>query len=203
MEILNEPEAIIVLGRKLEGVKGAACISDIYQHRLDFAIDLYRGRMQRGIISKLIISGGDLGRLGKTEARAGFECIHGRMPELKEGIDVILEEQAFDTLGNAAYTKLILLEESITRATIVSSDYHIPRVGFIFNYVFFFGFGLAFAGSPSGLSLPDYKRHANSELVKLNEIMRLFSEERIGMGEHKKLSDYLKGNGGFHIEDLT
>jgi uncharacterized SAM-binding protein YcdF (DUF218 family) len=180
---------IIVLGRRL-GPSGRPCA--IYGRRLDKAREIHEERRREGHRPRIIITGGDLGRTGITEARAGRTWLEER--GVPPG-DLVLEEVALDTVGNAVQTKLLLLESGCREPVIVSSCYHIPRVSYIFSHILGSAFEPTFVAAPTGLDPEEYHRHWHSESVKMVEAVRFLDGLDAWPGDHEKVVRYLREKG--------
>ncbi|MEW6746625.1 MAG: YdcF family protein [Planctomycetota bacterium] len=185
-----EPVEVIVLGRRLEE---DGRVSGIFRHRLDQAAAVFRAEVRQGRAARLVVSGGDLGRRGITEARAGANYLqveHGLAGE-----NVVLEERALDTVSNAIYCKLLCRARGCTKLLVVSSCYHTPRVAYIFSHVFGPQFELAYVSAPTGLEASDYARHWHSESRKIIEAVQIIDRLGAGPGEHEGLFAYLRERG--------
>jgi uncharacterized SAM-binding protein YcdF (DUF218 family) len=181
---------IIVLGRRLgeDGRPGA-----IFRRRLDKAVEIYREKKEAGLRPRIIVTGGDLGRCGTTEASAGGTYLRetvGVPPE-----DIVLEEKALDTVTNAVHSKLLLLQDGCRAPIVVSSCYHIPRVSFIFSHILGRDFEPTYASAPTGLDAVEYRRHWHSESVKMIEAVRFLDGLDAWPGDHEKVYETLREKG--------
>ncbi len=113
-------------------------------------------------------------------------------PSLENAI--ILEEQARGTIGNAAFTKLILLEHGVREAIIVTSDYHIKRAEFDFNYAYDSGITPIFIESSSDLEGDELRKVQEKEERSLVRDIEFFKRNRISIGDHEKILEILKRN---------
>lgn len=168
----------------------------IYHSRLDTAFRLYLENLNPAK-PRIIITGGDVASLGKSEAQIGFDYLLANYCEQHPGIwqDTILEEQARGTLGNAVYTKLILLANGTRTPLIVSSDWHINnRVRCIFNYVYGEEFQPQYIGSPTNLDKEILDKIMQIEAESLRSDLRFFDENRIRIGDHETILKILKRN---------
>jgi hypothetical protein len=106
---------------------------------------------------------------------------------VSKGIDesnIFLEEKSMDTISNAYYSKTIyFLPENENKGVVISSNYHIPRVKFIFKKTFGSDFNLEFVGVETHPSKRMKKRQ-----LKLLEEMKDFTKE-MKDGNHQ----FLKG----------
>jgi len=180
---------IIVLGRRLDGRR----VGEIFRRRLDKALEIHREKIGLGLRSRIIITGGDLGRQGITEARAGWRYLKDEAEVPEE--ELALEEKALDTVSNAVYTKIFLLESGCRTPTIVSSCYHLPRVSFIFSHILGGDFEPTFAAAPTGLPPEEYHRHWHSESVKMIEAVRCLDGLDAWPGDHEKVFEFLREKG--------
>ena len=117
----------------------------------------------------------------KTEARLMKEFL------VSKGVDeskVHLEEKSMDTISNAYFAKTeYFLNKEDSEAIIISSNYHIPRVKYIFEKTFGDSFNLEFVGVDT-----DPEERLIKRQEKLLEEMKEFTE---GMkdGDHEFLKD--------------
>jgi len=185
---------IIVLGLKLPNhnriIHDPQLIPDIYKSRLDKAVDIYTQNPG----SRIIISGSDVTGIGVSEARVGFEYLLSQYCRNIPGIwnDVLLEEQARGTLGNAVYTKLMLLANGSRTPHIISSDYHMERVNYVFGHVYGPEFQPTFISTSSGLDKKALDREVSEERQRLRRATEFFQTKSIGLGDHKKVLDILE-----------
>jgi uncharacterized SAM-binding protein YcdF (DUF218 family) len=185
---------IIVLGRRITSKLSA---DDIFGLRLHRAAEVYSDLNGPG---RIIVSGGDVGRVGVTEARAGVEYLREALNIPVD--DVWMEEQALDTVSNAVYCKLLLMESGCQKPFIVSSCYHIPRVSFIFSHVLGREFEPTFISAATGLDDPDYLRHWRSETLKLIEAAKFIEDHDTVPGAHERLLESIRANGPV-VEDTV
>jgi uncharacterized SAM-binding protein YcdF (DUF218 family) len=85
---------------------------------------------ERGVAPRLILTGGRLARDRFVEAR-----VMARSAEA-EGIPesaIFVEPEARNTIQNACYAERIMKAHGWQSAEVVSSAYHLPRAGLIFN----------------------------------------------------------------------
>lgn len=105
-------------------VLGAAAyngeVSDVYRERLDHAVLLY----EKGYIDKIIVTGGTAEGNSVSDARAAADyLLTTEIPER----DILLEEQSAITQENVEYAKMIMEENSLSTALIVSDPLHMKR----------------------------------------------------------------------------
>ena len=117
----------------------------------------------------------------KTEARLMKEFL------VSKGVDedrIHLEEKSMDTISNAYFAKTeYFLNRNELKAVVVSSNYHIPRVKYIFEKTFGDSFNLEFVGIDT-----DPEERLVKRQEKLLEEMKEFTK---GMkdGDHEFLKD--------------
>ena len=186
---------IIVLGRRLE--EGGK-VSEIFRHRLERAGEVYRELKQEARAARIIVTGGDLGRRGVTEARAGWRHLKEHCGV--DSADMALEEKALDTVSNAVYSKLLVLKGGWTKPLIVTSCYHIPRVSYIFSHVLGPEFEPTYVSAYTGLGPEDYRRHWHSESVKMIEAVNFLDGIDAAPGDHEKVLLHLRSR-GLVVED--
>lgn len=159
----------------------------LYIHqRLDKAIELYKTYPS----SKLVLSGkySFLYREKKpplTEAHAMADYLR------KKGVDkrqMLLENKSKDTIGNAYYLKkdfFIPFHEK--KALIVTSEYHLTRVKYIFQKLFGPGYQLKYISIKEKLNPHESSRLYQHQKDLLLKTQNLFS--KIKDGDH----NFLKG----------
>ncbi|MHB1627560.1 MAG: YdcF family protein [Bacilli bacterium] len=111
--------------------------------RVQRAVELFR----RGYAPEFIMSGGAMYNARQSQAE------HMRQQAMDMGVsqrDVILENRSNSTYGNAVYSRSLVVHRRFTSAIVVSSDFHMRRVQFIFDKVFSkTGVRLTFCAAPS------------------------------------------------------
>lgn len=99
-------------------------------NRLQRAVILFH----HGYAARLILSGGTQDWSEATQAQVmGWQAVN------EFGIpkhDIVLDNQSVTTYQNALDTRAIMLHKHWTSAIVVSSDYHMRRVQFLFSHVF-------------------------------------------------------------------
>ena len=185
---------IIVLGRRITSALSA---NDLFGLRLHRAAEVYADCNGP---ARIIVSGGDVGRVGVTEAEAGAKYLRESLNI--PAANVLMEEQAMDTVSNAVYSKLLLLKSGCRKPFIVSSCYHIPRVSFIFSHVLGREFEPTFISAATGLDDPDYLRHWRSETHKLIEAAKFIEDHDTVPGSHERLLESIRSNGPV-VEDTV
>jgi len=139
-------DAVIILSHRLESGK----ISEEYKKRLEKGAELILNKKARKII------------LCSETANNNVKGIL-----IKKGIkeeDILLQKESRDTIGEAFFTKKQILAPNKWKSLyIVSSDYHIPRVKEIFDFILGTGFYIEYQSIESGrinddATLEDQKR---------------------------------------------
>jgi uncharacterized SAM-binding protein YcdF (DUF218 family) len=110
--------------------------------RLEKAYELYTEKY----VQTLILTGGCTNKkIRLSEAKVMYYYL------LNKGIpkqDLLIEDKAKDTIGNAVYTKEMILKKNLHRTIIlVTSDYHLKRALRLFLHIF--GNGWIIAGAAS------------------------------------------------------
>lgn len=139
-------DAVIVLGG---GITPAGELSATSQSRLDYGLSLYEREE-----APLVLSGKWSLLFDtpppQTEAHAM------RQYAISKGvaaIEIYLEEESMDTIGNAYFTKTKVMDpRHWHRALCVTSEFHVPRAMQTFQKVFGPGYTLDFVAAPSGLN---------------------------------------------------
>ena len=106
------------------------------------------------------------------------------------GKNILLEEKSRDTIGNAYFTKVQYLKpRNFKKFIIVTSDYHIPRVQYIFRKVLGSKFEINFEGVVSNIS-PENKSFNNAN-EKISLLMTKFWVWNIKDGDDEKILEKL------------
>lgn len=105
--------------------------------------------MRKNKSVKLICSGSrppdDDGKHGSTEAQVMADII------AEAGIDrsrLLLEDQSFDSLGNAVFTARRFLQQEKGILYVITNDFHMPRALYIFSQVLGPGWQVVAYGVP-------------------------------------------------------
>lgn len=107
-------------------------LSEIATSRLDKGISIYQNYLN----SKIILTGGYGSHFNSTKRPHSF---YAKLHLIKNNIpviDILDEVNSSHTLEDAFLSKKIIEKYVDKKIIIVTSDYHIPRVQFIFNLVF-------------------------------------------------------------------
>ena len=96
--------------------------------KIEKAVELFK----QGRAKKIIFTGGYTGGPDLSEAKFMADiAVKLGVPER----DIILEEKATTTAGNAYYSQKIIDRHKFKSAIIVASPYHLRRAGYIFKKV--------------------------------------------------------------------
>jgi len=127
-------DAIVVLGQGLK---------DSQQHPItNISLDLAKDFYTKGVASRIIVSGGLNPKVKITEASVMKKYL---ISNGVKGDDVIKEEKSHDTIGNALFTKILILKPRRWRKILVlTSSYHVKRARYIFNKVLGRGYKMKF-----------------------------------------------------------
>lgn len=151
-------DAVVVLSRYLNP-DGSIC--DELRQRVDRGIEL----LTEEEVEALVMSG------GFADADAGINIAHSdAMAEyaISRGVPaerVYRERNSMESVGHAVFVKKELLVPKDWRdIQVVTSDYHIPRITEIFNFILGRGFNLSFEGIPTGMDTPEMKAREKASL---------------------------------------
>lgn len=117
---------VVVLGCRQDSIE----VRPELQGRMDVGIDA----LQRTDSETLVVSGGWTNPdvpFAECDAMARYAIENGVDPE-----DVVLEDRARDTVGNAYFTRLLLDGIDVSTVHVVSSCYHMERAAFLFEQCF-------------------------------------------------------------------
>ena len=112
----QESDVIIVLGAQ---VKEDGTPSEALRRRMIAALEVYQEKRQTIIVC---------GAQGANEPRAEGDVMRDWL--IAQGVreeDVVAETASFNTRQNLEYAKAIMEHRGLTRALIVTSDYHVAR----------------------------------------------------------------------------
>jgi len=155
-------EAIIILSY---AIRQDGTLTDIAKERADTALEL----LTKNKYDKIIASGG-AGGFEKEKPVSEAESIKRYLTE--RGIDekfIIKEEKSKDTIGNAVFAKKIAGEEKIKNFLVVTSDFHIERAKYVFDFVFGNGYNMEYAESKTKILTKEILGH-EKESFELTEI---------------------------------
>jgi len=123
-------DTIVILSQDRES---ASSLGWELKDRVDFGVRDYESGLARCLTMT--------GNHGKHDE--GFPGTHAEamrnyaMGKCVPGEQILLEEQALDTVGQAIFTKRkIIMPNEMNNVLVVSSDYHLTRVAAIFDFVF-------------------------------------------------------------------
>lgn len=111
-------DAILVLGRKLEG----DALSPVFEARLAHAEALHRA----GLAPRLVVAGGLTGQASRSEAEAGVQWLsdRGLPPEI-----LFAEDRSQHTLENLFYVRALMNDQGWRELLLVSDPLHLARAG--------------------------------------------------------------------------
>ncbi len=156
--------------------------------RLDKAIELFQEHPD----SRIVLSGRYSFLYGKdkppfTEAKKMSEYIFDKGIAKEK---ILLEELSKDSIGNAYYLKInIFIPERENQGMIITSEFHIKRIRYIFDKVFGDNYSFTFVGVSD--SLPSEQE---GEVVERQKQLLLKTEEMLSNmkdGDHDFLKDKL------------
>jgi len=177
-------DVIIILGG---GINPDGSLREITIDRIKKGIKLFRRN-----ITDWIIASGAYGFMENyvppiTEAKAMAKYLENNgVPKEK----IILEEKSKDTIGNAYFTKVNVLEpRKWYNPIVVTSNFHIPRTRYIFKKVLGKKYNVSFVKVTSKLPRDLLERIRIKEQKVLNLLKRWTKE--IEDGDDKSLKKFL------------
>jgi uncharacterized SAM-binding protein YcdF (DUF218 family) len=139
---------ILILGG---GINRDGTLPKFVKKRLEKAWGIFKTKKD----SKILVSGKYSFLFPKDKLPKKTEAEAMRDYLLKLGVPkekIYLEKKSKDTIGNAYYTKkLYFIPKKEKEAIIVTSDFHLKRVKFIFKKIFGPKYKLKFVGVPSSI----------------------------------------------------
>lgn len=112
------------------------------QNRLNLANELFL----RNPGTKILLSGLGLGNPAESEALVMKRELLKRSSIPPEKI--LLEEKSLDSLGNAYYSRLIAESLNASSLIVITSQFHMDRIKFLFKWVFGNSSKITFAAAP-------------------------------------------------------
>ncbi len=167
-------DAIVVLGA---GITRKGNLSKVAKSRIDKAIELYRN----SAILRIVVT-------GKNEATAMKDYA------ARKGVsktDILVDDDSFDTIGNAFFTKKnFLLPNKWSRMIVVTSIFHVARARFIFRKVLGKPYTVRFIHSRRVLSKESFKKRIHLERGLL--IMTKLFASLVADGDMQAIDNFLK-----------
>ncbi|MCK5044336.1 YdcF family protein [Candidatus Parcubacteria bacterium] len=123
----------------------------------------------------------------KTESRAMRDYLISLGVPKK---DIYLENESKDTIGNAYYAKkLYFIPRKEKKATIITSEFHLERVKFIFQKIFGKNYQLKFISLSSSLGSKEKTKVMERQKKLLEKTKAILAEMK--SGDHSFLKDKL------------
>ncbi|MFH1425475.1 MAG: YdcF family protein [archaeon] len=172
-------DVIIILGHDSDKGK----LSDLAKSRVDKGLDVY-GKTK----AKILMSGGyslqHKKDPGYREAELMKEYAVGKgVPEK----DILIEIESRDTNGNAYFTKQIAKSKKWKDIVVVSSDFHMFKVKYFFNFVYGKGYNTSYRSSKSGFKKKEINDVMKKERKSVKGMKELCKRKNIKSGEDLKL----------------
>lgn len=179
-----ETDVIIILGHESNRGK----LSKIVRLRIDKGIDIYRK-----VKAKIIMSG-------------GYSLKHKKDPEdseaklmkeyaIKKGVpveDILIEDKSRDTHGNAYFTKQIIKTNSWKNIAIVTSDFHIIKTQYFFDFVYGRGYNFSYYKIKTDFSKRELEKINKTEKKSIETMKIVYDKNKIKKGDDEKIGKLLK-----------
>jgi len=181
--IAQGAEAIIVLGHESDKEK----LSDLCIKRLEKALEIYSKKEV-----SIIFSGG---HSLKSKLEGPSEAALMNKYALQKGVNpknIILEENSRDTQGNAYFTKQIIKKKGWKRILVITSDFHILKTKFLFDFIYGPKFKISYIGVKTNLTEGKIKKIKEKEKKSQEIIAKIYKEENIKPEEEEKIGKILK-----------
>jgi len=177
-------DVIIVLSHESK----KANLSEFAKKRIEKAIDFYKKNQ-----TKILFSGGySLNcKKGKGSAEAELMKLYAMEKGLPER-DIILETESRDTQGNAYFTKQILIPKTWKNILVITSDFHIPKTKFFFDFVYGDGYNISYEGSATNPLKRRNKKLIESEKKSQKIMEEIYYKKKIKMGEDEEIGNLLR-----------
>jgi len=177
-------EAIIVLGYESNNGK----LSGLCSQRLERAFELYSEEKV-----PVILSGGYSLKVKKGVGTSEAKTM--KRTAIKLGInekDIILEEESRDTQGNAYFTKQIIKQKGWSRILVVTSDFHLIKAKFFFDFIYGPRFNISYEDVKANLSKKEHKEIEEKERKSKEVMVKMYRDNGIKPGEDKRVMEILK-----------
>ena len=150
-------------------------LSEQTKKRVDKGIELYYGKE----VDTMTFSGGYADKEA-TMTHADAMSLYALQQGMSQN-DLFLEEKSLDTVGQAIFSKRdIIIPQNWERLTVVSHDYHLPRVRTIFGFVYGRDFDIHYVGVPD---LQKDCQSIESERKSLEAFLKTFEGVKSGNDE--------------------
>ena len=141
-------------------------------------------RCQRALIvykqnpgAKLLPTGGWGAHFNSTDKPHGYYIQQYFTAHDVPATDILACVESANTLEDALFAKPIIEQHGFTELIVVTSDFHIPRVRFLFEHIFP-NFNLAFSPAQTDLDIKERQRLREHEAVALQKLRGSFATER-------------------------
>ncbi|MEK6924984.1 MAG: YdcF family protein [Nanoarchaeota archaeon] len=177
-------DIIIVLGH--ESNKGF--LSEIAKSRLDRAIEFYFKTK-----TKLLFSGGYSLKVRKNEGLSEAELMKNyAVQKMVSSKDILLEKESRDTQGNAYFTKQIVLANKWRKILVITTDLHIEKSKFFFEFIYGKDYSIYFEGVKLEISKEKLDELLENEKKSIEKMIQIYKENNIKVGEDKKIGKILE-----------
>ena len=107
---------------------------------------------------------------------------------------ILLEDKSKDTIGNAYFTKEMLMqyERVLKSISVVTSRFHVPRTQYVFNKIFGEKYNITFIGVWSGFKGSKIKEKKITEKQKIKMIKKRV--DRLPNWDHKRIRQTIYTN---------
>jgi len=177
-------EVIIILGHKSE----LGNLSEMARERIAKGVEIYKEKKV-----KIIMSGGYSLQNRKDSGVIESELMKDYA--IKKGIppkDIILESESRDTQGNAYFTKQIIKSNAWKNILVVTSDFHIPKSKFFFDYIYGEDYKILFSESKTNFFEGELKEIEKKEKRSIDIMKKIYRERKIKRGDDEKVGEELK-----------
>jgi uncharacterized SAM-binding protein YcdF (DUF218 family) len=177
-------DAIIVLGND----SGESKLSDIALSRVNRAIALYKAKG-----AKLIFSGGYSLQHKKDPGYREADLMkeHALKSHVPEE-DILVEDKSRDTQGNVFFTKSIVKSHSWKNLLVVTSDFHILKAKYFFDFIYGDGFNITYEAVKTDLSEEELRAINEKERASIEVMKRIYAEKHISRGDDEGIGNNLR-----------
>lgn len=177
-------DCIVVHGHR---VLPDGALSEESKTRIEKGLELYKMK----IAPQVIFTGGKVEALSEPMAEAEAMASYAIKKGLPEKA-ILKELKSLDTVGNACYLKKsFLIPRGWKTLFVITSEYHIPRASFIYNFVLGKNYIAYFAPAYPNLSEEELLELEKKELNSMSDTLKFWLDAGIKRGQHDAILNLL------------
>jgi uncharacterized SAM-binding protein YcdF (DUF218 family) len=106
--------------------------------------------------------------------------------------DVLIEDKSRDTNGNAQFTKQIVRSKKWRNIIVVTSDFHIFKTKYIFDFIYGDGYNIVYRSAKTSFKKKELEEIMKRERKSVDGMKALCKKENIKRGDDSKVGKLLK-----------